>query len=307
MLDHPASAALGPVPQFRPYEPGPFRMAMALTAVAEPDWLEFAEDTPTQMAERRRLIETTPDAVLACLPEAEPAAQELLNVLVAHLCTHHPAWFQREGHILHNHLLGEGIDLTSAPPLEIAGRLVQEDFCLMQEHQGAHHLTGAVLCFPTRWSLAEKLGHPLITVHEKVPFYAEKLGNPVERFFRALRLGRLAQRLNWSVIDSPDLFQLKGKDRSGIDPDITPTNALTKLYLRVERQTFRRLPTTNAVIFGIRIHVTPLNRVTQDPNEAQRLTEALKALPPEMAHYKSTGRFIDALLKALKAKQEVLF
>ena len=298
MPDHPVP--LGPVPAFRPYEPGPFRMAMALTAVAEPDWLEFAEDTPSQMAERRRLLTETPEAVLACLPEAEPAAQELLEVLATYLCTHHPAWFRREGALIHNDLLGETVDLTASHPLSTAGRLVQEDFCLMQEHQGAHHLTGAVLCFPTRWSLAEKLGHPLITVHEKVPFYAEKLGNPVERFFRALRLGRLAQRLNWSVIDDPALFQLKGKGRDGIDPTITPENALTRLYLRVERQTFRRLPTTNAVVFGIRVHVTPLDRVTQDPTEATRLTEALKALPPEMAHYKSTGRFIEALLEALK-------
>jgi len=298
MLDQPIPT-LGAVPPFRPYEPGPFRMAMALTAVAEPDWLEFAEDTPAQMAERRRLLAETPDAVLACLPEAEAAARELLDVLVAHLCTHRAGWFQREGRGLRNRLLGEFVDLAGAPPLEVAGRLVQEDFCLMQEHADGHHLTGAVLCFPTRWSLAEKLGHPLITVHEKVPFYAEKLGNPVERFFRSLRLDRLAQRLNWSVIDDPALFQLRGKGLDGIDPDITPANALTRLYLRVERQTFRRLPVSNAVVFGIRIHVTPLDRVTQDASEAQRLTEALKALPSEMARYKSTGRFIDALLAAL--------
>jgi hypothetical protein len=299
MPDHASLPPLGPVPAFRPYEAGPFRMAMALTAIAEPDWLEFAADTPAQMAERRRLLAETPSAVLACRPEAEAAAQELLEVLAAHLCTHHAAWFQREGTGLRNHLLGEWVNLAGDHPLAIAGRLVQEDFCLMQAHDDGHRLTGAVLCFPTRWSLAEKMGHPLITVHEKVPFYAEKLGNPVERFFRSLRLGRLAQRLNWSVIDSPDLFQLQGKGRSGTDPDITPENALRRLYLRVERQTFRRLPVSNAVVFGIRIHVTPLDQVAQNPNEAARLAEALRALPPEMARYKSTGRFIAALLPAL--------
>jgi hypothetical protein len=275
-------------------------MAMGLQSVAEPDWLELAEDYPAQMAERARLLAETPEAVLACLPEAEAAARELLEVLVDHLCRHHADWFTRTATTLHNRLLNEHWDLTAVPdPLDLAGRLVQEDFCLMQQHEDGHHLTGAVLCFPTRWSLAEKLGKPLIGVHAAVPFYAERLNTPVERFFTSLKPGRLAQRLNWSVIDDPALFQLTGKGRDGVDPTITRENALTRLYLRVERQTFRRLPASNAVVFGIRIHVTPLSDVAQNPDEAARLSQAIQALPPEMARYKSTGRFAEALLAAL--------
>lgn len=300
MPDHiPPVPGLGPVPQFRPYEPGPFRMAMGLTAVAEPNWLEFADDHATQMAERRRLLAAQPESVLACLPEAEVAAAELLEILTAHLCAHHAQWFSLEGGVLHNRLLDEQIDLTAGQPLAVCGRLVQEDFCLMQPHEDGHHLTGAVLCFPTRWSLHDKLGKPLPTVHEKVPFYGDRLANPVERFFSSLKVGRLAQRLNWSVIDDAALFQLTGKGRDGIDSDITEANALTQLYLRVERQTFRRLPRSGAVVFGIRIHVTRLDRVIQDPGEAARLSAALQALPSEMVHYKSTGRFSAALLAAL--------
>jgi hypothetical protein len=291
---------LAPVPQFRPYEPGPFRMAMNLQAIAMEDWLEITDDYPAQIAERHRLLRETPEAVLACLPEAEAAAHELRDVLVAHLTTHHAAWFTRDGNTLRNHLLGEDVDLTG-DPLCVAGHLVQEDFCINQEHPDGHHLTAAVLCFPTRWSLAEKLGHPLVTVHQKVPFYGDRLANPVERFFRNIRDGKLAQRLNWSVIDDPALFQVRGKGRDGIDPDISPENALHKLWLRVERQTFRRLPISQAVVFGIRVHVTPLHRVMANEAEKARLIEALQALPPEMATYKSTGRFIAALLQAANA------
>jgi len=276
-------------------------MAMGLAAVAEPDWLEFAEDYPAQMAERRRLLASAPEAVVACLPEAKAAACELRDGLVTHLLTHHAGWFVKDGDTLHNRLLDERIDLTATDPLTTAGLLVQEDFCLMQQHPDGHHLTGAVLCFPTRWSLAEKLGLPLVEVHEKVPFYGDRLAHPVERFFSSLKLGKLAQRLNWSVIDDAALFQLQGKGRDGIDPDITPGNALSRLYLRVERQTFRRLPISEAVVFGIRIHVTRLDRVAIDAREAARLSAAIQALPPDMAHYKSTGRFSEALLKALAA------
>lgn len=295
-------SALPEVPQLRPYEPGEYRMAMGLTPVALPDWLEFAADYPMQMAERRRLLAERPQDVLACLPSAEAAAHELLDVLVAHLCAVHPDWFTRDGSCLRNHLLGEAIDLASAaPPLAIAGRLVQEDFCINQLHADGHRLTAAVLCFPTRWSLAEKLGKPLLGVHAQVPFYAERLGLPVERFFSSLKDGRLAQRLNWSVIDDAALYQVSGKHRIGHDADITPDNALQRLYLRVERQTFRRLPVSGAVAFGIRIHVTRLDRVAQSPGEAARLSEALRALPPAVAEYKSTTLFSAALAEALAA------
>jgi hypothetical protein len=145
------------------------------------------------------------------------------------------------------------------------------------------------------------LGKPLVGVHEKVPFYADRLANPVEKFFDSLKEGRLAQRLNWSVIDDAALFQVTGKSRDGHDAAITRDNALGQLFLRVERQTFRRLPASQALAFGIRIHVTPLHRVARDAGEARRLSGALQSLPPEMAHYKSTGRFSEALLAALAA------
>ncbi len=302
MAEHASLPVLSPVPQFRPYEPGPFRMAMNLAAVAEQDWLELADDYREQMRERHRLLSDQPSDVLACLPEAWDAGCELLEILAAHVCEHYPEWFSCKNSVLHNHLLDERIDLAAfVNPLETAGRLVQEDFCLMQQHVDGHHLTGAVLCFPTRWSLAEKLGKPLIDVHENVPFYADRLGNPVERFFASLKVGRLAQRLNWSVIDDPALYQVTGKGRDGMDAAITRGNALTELYLRVERQTFRRLPRSQAVVFGIRIHVTRLDRVARDKGEAERLSRALGALPPEMALYKSTGCFSEALLAALGA------
>jgi hypothetical protein len=280
--------------EYRPYEAGEYRMVMGLTAVAMPDWLEFADDYAAQMAERRRLLAYHREDVLACLPEAEEAARELLSVLVGHLCRYHPAWFGCDGRVLHNRLLDERVGLDSDHPLAIVGLLAQEDFCLNQWHEDGHRLTGAVLCFPTRWSLSEKLGKPFIRVHEHVPGYAERLGNPVERFFGSLKDDRLAQRLNWSVIDDDALFQVGGKGRIDRDDGISPENALRRLFLRVERQSFRRLTGSRAVAFGIR-----LDRVAAPPGEAARLSAALRALPMDLARYKSVLRFGEALQGAL--------
>ena len=106
----------------------------------------------------------------------------------------------------------------------------------------------------------------------------------------------IAARLNWSVMDDPTLFQPAGKWRDAHDATITERNAGDRLHLRVERQTLRRLPDSKAVLFGIRVHVYPLARVIDTPPIAAALAEAVRALPAEMAHYKSLPMFQAALL-----------
>lgn len=281
-----------------PYEAGPHRMTMGLGSVAEPDWIEIASDYQSQMNERQRLLRDMPDLVVACLPEGAPAARELLNMLVDHVCLHHRGWFRRDGGSIFNFLLDEHQTLDG-DPLSIAGHLVQEDFCLMQHQGDAHVLVAAVLCFPARWSLAQKLGRNLLAIHDPVPGYDRQLGTPVERFFSALKPGRIVRRLNWSVMDDPTLFQTSRRLRTVIDPAITPDNALSELVLRVERQTFRLLPGSGAVVFGIRTHVTPLAQVVALPGEAGRLEQAVRALPHDLAGYKAIYHFADALLAAL--------
>lgn len=267
-----------------PYEPAPHRMAMGLTSVAEADWLDIAADTPAQMDERRRLLATTRGEVLACLPNGAAAAAELLDLVSAHMQRFHPG------------LAEEGT--AEADPLARVGLLVPEDFCLLLQTGGAHVLAAAVLCFPSRWRLGEKMGRPLSAIHAPVPGYESTLGKPVERFFAALKPGRIAQRFNWSVLDDPALFQPARRAR----PFDAAADPLGRLYLRVERQTFRRLPESGAVAFGIRTHVTPLSRVASVPGEAARLASALRGLPMELAEYKAIEPFVGALLGALERR-----
>jgi hypothetical protein len=47
-------------------------------------------------------------------------------------------------------------------PLDLAGRVVPDDLCLVQaDADGVPRLVAASLCFPSRWRLGEKLGRPL--------------------------------------------------------------------------------------------------------------------------------------------------
>jgi hypothetical protein len=129
-----------------------------------------------------------------------------------------------------------------------------------------------------------------------VPLYGERLAGPVDRFMRSLKAGYIASRLNWSLLDDPALFQPEGKWRVDGESGVTTANAGSRVFLRVERQTLRRLPATGAVLFGIRVHVYPLERVIDRAERAAGLAAALRALPEEMQHYKSLLPFREAVL-----------
>ena len=229
------------------------------------------------------------------MPVSAKARREARELIVAALTTHHPDWFSRDGATLRNHLTGEVWHFETTDPLELAGRLVQEDLCLIQDSDDGPVFTAAVLCFPSRWRLLDKIGKTLPAVHGPVPFYQDRLARPVDRFMRHVKPGHIASRLNWSLLDDPALFQPGGKWRADGGSDISVANAGRRVFLRVERQTLRRLPATGAVLFGIRVHVYPLDQVIDRPERAAALADAVRALPPEVQHYKSLLPFRDAV------------
>jgi hypothetical protein len=281
-----------------PFEAGAFRMSMNLTASRESEWFEIDTTYHDEMRQRRDLLAERHDHVFGALPGSEDARAETLELVVDNLTQHHPAWFARDDTKLHNRLTGEtwNLALLSCDRLELAGRLVQEDLCIIQHADDGPRFTAAVLCFPSRWRLHEKLGRPLTEVHGPVPLYAERLARPVDRFMQHVKPGHIAQRLNWSVMDDPALFQIGGRWREGVNPAITAQNAGETLNLRVERQTLRRLPRSDAVLFGIRVHVYPLAQVITTAEVAARLADAVRELPAEINGYKSLGTFREAVL-----------
>ncbi len=298
--------ALPPEAVYLPFEPGPYRMAMSLITAEEADWFELDALYPQEMRERRRLLAEQRNEVFAALPESDVARRETLAMMADHLPVRRPDWFARQGTTLINRLTGEHWDLADPgrDPLAVAGLLVQEDLCVIQVHNDVPFFTAAVLCFPSRWRLSEKIGKPLADVHGPVPIYPDRLSRPVDRFMRHIRTGHIATRLNWSVLDDPALFQPTGKWRDGSNDRVTAANAGEMLFLRVERQTLRRLPESNAVLFGIRVHSYPLGTTIATPGLARDLAAAVRALPPEIVHYKSLRPFRDALLGWLDARAD---
>jgi hypothetical protein len=277
-----------------PFEAGAYRMAMGLVSVPEAAWFEFDDRYLPELAEKRRLLATARDEVFAATPESGAARAEARDLIIAALTAHHPEWFSRDGATVRNHLTDESWRLSSIDPLASCGRLVQEDICLVQDSPVGPILSAAVLCFPSRWRLSDKIGKPLRQVHGPVPLYADRLAGAVDRFMRNLKPDHIASRFAWSLLDDPALFQPDGRSRTD-GRTITDEDAGERVFLRVERQTLRRLPVSAAIVFGIRVHVYPLSRVIDTAERAATLAAAVEALPAEMQPYKNLSPFSSAL------------
>ena len=59
------------------------------------------------------------------------------------------------------------------------------------------------------------------------------------------------------------------------------------MYLRVERQTLRRLPISNTILFTIKTYMTEIEDLCRnEPDMAKRLAGAVRNWPSEMIKYK---------------------
>ncbi|KUF09005.1 heme-dependent oxidative N-demethylase family protein [Pseudoponticoccus marisrubri] len=228
-----------------PYDPDDPPRLPGIAPLAPGDWLLLDEAYGPQVALRRHLLETRRAEVLAVEPGAEPAAAELLETVLAQL---------PEGVDLRDGVVrcpdGARVPVERSDPLGTLGRILQEDFCLMERRGEQHVLTGAVLCFPASWTLSEKLGHPLTRIHAPVENYDADLARRVQRLFDGIRPGRPLWRFNALGYDDPALFQ----PRREAAPHAAHDRGAAR-YLRSERQCLWRLERSGAVVFSIHTYV----------------------------------------------------
>ncbi len=285
------------VPRHFPFLAGHDPLRMGVATIGVRDWFELGDDYAAQMAEKQRLLRARRADVFQMLPEAEAPARELLAMIAAWAPATHPDRFAREGDAIRRPD-GRGVALGGAPPLEAAALLVQEDLCLLQtDAAGTPILTGACLCFPSRWRLAEKLGHPMLAIHAPVPGLNAKIGTTIDRFLAGLKAGNIYMRTNWSLTTDPALFQPVALPHE----PVSAAEAGERVFYRVERQTLRLLPETGAVLFGIRIHQHKLAAFAALPEQRRAFAAALAALDPSLVAYKSMEASRDAVVRYLNA------
>jgi hypothetical protein len=299
-------------PPHFPFEDSPFRLSMGLLKISAKDWFEIfdLQERASQINEKRRLLSNQHNSVFMADSSSLAASTEVLNLMLQHLPSVRPDLYSGNLDTIrlksHSQLEEEvwSADLKNnrTHPLDLAARLVQEDLIIMlppdpknnQTSRGWWLAAGSV-AFPSRWSLSDKFGLPMDIVHAPVPFYKDQIQHAVNNFFNVMPCDEIYARRNWSLYDNSFLRDDGTKKLSKvIQKPITSTNAGDRLWLRVERQTLRKLKQTGAILFTIRIHLRQLKHIVSFDGIPNRLSKALADLPSEMHTYKQTNFFADS-------------
>ena len=265
---------------YLPFTDRPFQLRMGLRPLELDRWLEVDDLYAEQLKARRALIEERPTEVVGIVdrPEVLAASEELWRLVRAVAPCPAP---------------DEGIH-----PVVLAGLSTQEDWCILIPSGEEYYLGAACVCFPSRWVLAEKMGSSNAMIHAPVAHYEAQLGAPVDSFLRRLSPDRPMWRLNWNLFDDPALFQpsrpLAAEPRT--TAPISVADVGERVWLRVERQTLRKLADSGAIAFSIRVHQRPLHALLDRPAVLYRLRQAVLNLPEDTYRYKSLDAIGEQLI-----------
>ena len=302
------------MPEYFPFERDGYEMTMDARAGVGPLIEVDAGAYHAELALKDQILASDPRYYCQCPRGAEPLAWEALALLLPDMARHWPRHFTLEQGgdrwAWTNRLLGTHTAFTPGdaatlprPPLDWLGRQVQEDLILMAAGPDGESVCAAGhLCFGASWCLDDKLGRGFGDIHGPVPGFRERIGRPADLMMRRLKAGRPTGRLNWTISATDRLNQAPAvaHEWAHLKRGITARNAGARCFLRVERQTFSRLPRTGGVLFTIRTYNTPVSEVAADPARRRRFTAVVRGIPPATRGYKGMAPFADALLRYLE-------
>jgi hypothetical protein len=237
----------------KPWMHAKTRRLPGIQPVAKGEWLLRDDAFAAQMAYRDSLIASRREDVFQAIPESLPMQEELLEIVLSEL----DGGYQK-GRVVTR---PDGVCIPlDGPPLLTAARLVQEDLLIM-DMTAEPTLTAGVLCFPASWSLDEKFGAGLMAIHGYVDEYTEEMAARVGRMFAAIRPEQPLWRANFLRYTEAELHQ----PRRNTEPKPMPKSGG---FVRVERQTLRKLPQTGAVVFSIHTYVMRWNQLSNAEQSA---------------------------------------
>jgi dimethylamine monooxygenase subunit A len=295
-----------------PYDGSATPFTIGLKPLDPDQWIEPDGRLADQLSQKKRLYEEDFETVFAAEPGTREAQAEVLAMLADYLPSRFPDIYRRHDDRIDILPAGRSLHLGEWPqmPLVAASLLVQEDLVIMSRGNEGWRLVAAALCFPSSWSLAEKFGLPLHEIHIPVPGFGDGTRNArlIDRIFDNLAIDRPVERMNWSLQEDDRLHLPRSKGQRdeavrhesggllGIDP-------LARAFIRVERQTLRKLPLSGDILFTIRIHLDPMRLLAEHPDRARltiSLADQLAAMDTAQLDYKGILANRDRLVHSLR-------
>ncbi len=269
------------VARYYPFSGKKGRLRLGLSPIAISDWIQYENDFADRIRDKKKLIHSHRNRVLDSLQESITAQREFLELIFEYFKIYQSELFKFNRNNIFS--VKENITYNISDyedcPLELISYLAADDYCLLEESGDNYRLVAATVCAPTWWELSEKMGKPLPSIHAPIVNLEKKIGHMIRHFLKNLSYMDCYQRSNWFLNTKPDLCVFPNSfDMYDNQVNISLENIESKLFLRTERQTFRKLKKTGNIIFGIKVYTSPISVVKDYPSIAEDLTQALNTM-----------------------------
>ncbi|KAJ5995559.1 hypothetical protein N7481_002536 [Penicillium waksmanii] len=304
---------------YRPFRHGPNFITMGIRKLGWDNWIEmdsyFLRYHDMKAAELKK--EFNEHVKYVDNEATRDACFELNEELVRYLTHRYPKVYRLEEGKVHNSLTSESFAFPAATPdeaLATSALLVQDDLVIMMKNDdGQYHLDAAAVCLPGFWRLKEKFRMSLDTLHFEagVPHYEAKLQKAMNKFFQKLTPDKPVERNNFFIqLDDGLHWSHRMGDQQGTEVASWATansRGLTvdEIHFRSERQTLRRLPRSNAIVFTIRTYFEPVTKVSREPHVPGRLAEAIRSWDETVSFYKGKSHWDKILLPYLDEQDKL--
>ncbi len=303
---------LADAPRHRPYRTAATLFEIGLRPMEIEGWLDVGKDHAAFMSAKRERLKGRPPLFYRSLPRSLAAQSELLREAAASVLANHGDVFHADGGHILDRIDGSrhALDGGGGEPLETLGGMLEEDFVLFEKEDGRDIVTAASNAYTSSGRIVSCVGRDMRFAHEPVPGLNETLGARIDRVIGNVQPGRPVVRFNWFVTGVSDrLFPppsaegFRGRAEwvaAALAEDFRRAGEI--LWLRVERQTFLRLPETGALAFGIHTYSDPLSVIETDGESLAALHRLLGEYSEERLRYAGMLEFRDAVRRWAEAR-----
>ncbi|GMM44695.1 hypothetical protein DAPK24_012700 [Pichia kluyveri] len=288
---------------YRPYKKGPYKMNLAIRKL-DPNDIICIEDTYLdRVTLREKLFD---EKKLSGFHEsALDSLKETYRFIFNHLLQRYPKYFtySNDKKTIINKIKESSVpanpsDLSGNELLRIIASNIEEDMLLLIKNNDEgepdeYVLRASTSLFPAGFNPAQKMNLPLTKIHTPVPHYVEKLQTSMNKFFSRIKPYEFIIRNNWSIQTHTNLCAPTGshatkEEATTIHPLYPQDLDFNKVFFRVEKQCFTRLPETGSDLMFIRTYVTSLMdlRGSLTEEEKEILCSAIDGIMGDFAIYK---------------------
>ncbi|ODV86876.1 hypothetical protein CANARDRAFT_195791 [[Candida] arabinofermentans NRRL YB-2248] len=296
----------------RPWRPFrfPYHQTMSIFKLDVNHWLDMDKYYYQYIKEKERVYHSYGSDNIGSLPGSEEACLELMEMVKHQMITRYPLLFTSEDDYIHvkNELTGEILDFSlplKEDPLVYVSKMAKEDFyVVLKGDDGIHRLMAAAVPFPGgSFGIKYKLGKTLDVIHTEVPYYETKLKPSMEKWFAKMSPADLVERASWYIswdhrLLLNNVYALAEGDK--VQSDVQPT----EFNVRVERQTLRRLPKSNAIIFTNHPVFYSIEEMKDEPLVPSLIRKIIYEAPEGIIKYKHFDSFRDHILPYLDSLVE---